>query len=1129
MAATLPPVPAQSPSPAASAAAAAPDANADAPDPSGQPKKNIVKYGDLTALQYTATDGLQASLVDPADHGYVSTLAAKVVVRTVRGAGVELTMNGQVISLKQLGARDVDDDTGETSYEYYGIRFKPGPNELSLVPLGANGLRGPAVAATVYGPGPPARIEAHLLGNLQADGKTTAILRVTALDRWNHPAAAGSVMKISVAQGDARLLPPIDLTKIAGKAVVPVPAATAAPVVTALSGGAQAFETVVPDGGVIDLPVVPGLTSGDVSVHFVAGEVTEDTSFFIRPFLRPPLVIGVIRLGTGAVPGDFDGSGLPDSGGAGQHRVGIFGTGAIGKSTAATFSYETANRLADSTSLGSLANNAEDRPYQTYGDSSGQRIDALSDSRLFVRLENGHDSLSYGQFMATVGGTNSVGQFSQLMSGVNLEGAALQGHVRFRSFTAKNEIAYAKQTFDPSGLATLGQLLKPDIVVGSDIVTLATLDRRTGAILSQTALQRGTDYTLDYVAGILRFMTIPLPFDINFNPQVVSVRYEYTGTNVSAQTTGGELGMKFGRRGQTQLSLGYVNNASGTDNYSLFQQDLSGHLGTGIWSISHASAAGIVPGTDTVSGLVSGGALRAAYNREDAAQRVALSYDDTAPGFANPYGGLTSPGLRDVRADYVRKFGLDNQVELQYSGQQNHGLGADSSLSAITLQGRRRVNKRLTVTAGIEHRYQSAVTSATVYQPTTPGLIVPITTDTSAAQTVTVPGAITPAETDTQVTLGADYALSAKTGLSLSHTSSLGSGYTSSSPSQTALSLSMAMGQNGRAYVRELFTGAVPEPFAASTSSLAVAGTATRQTTVGFDRSVGKNTAVTNEYTLENVGSGALIFSTIGVAEKVALGKHLSGDATVQAGNSSGGAASLGAQSAATGFGLYGLSFAYLNGASTHVTGSFQLRTGIFGGADGSFGIGTQITPAISLLGSMEASNQGAYHSQAIKVGSAWRPISNDRGAGLLEIERQAGNALSPTAGALSDVASYEQVYRPTSRLELDGRFAYKLDGNGVYDARTSLYDFRVDQRVGSRFDAGVESRTLRVAELPNATQTAFGVEGGYRLGSSFRLAAGYFLSAAADPALSATAPRKGFYVTATTLVDRIFGWGKRS
>jgi hypothetical protein len=1112
MAATLPddPAPPNDPAP---------------PDEATGPKRNVVKYGDLTTMEYTATSDLHASLVTPADKGFVSTLAGKVVVETVRGAGVELTVNGTVVSLKQLGARDVDEDTGVTSYDYFGIRFKPGPNDLSLVALGANGARSDAVAATVYGPGPPARIEAHLLGSLQADGKTTAILRVTALDRWNHPAAAGSVMKVSVAQGDARLLPPIDLAKIAGKMPAPGPGASAAPVVTALSGGAQTFETALPDGGVIDLPIVPGLTSGDVSVRFQSADVTEETSFFIRPFLRPPLVVGLINLGIGAVPGDYDGDGLADGGGSRKQRVAIYGTGAIGKSTSATFSYETANRLSNSTSLGSFAANPEDRPYQTYGDSSGQRIDALSDTRLYARLENGHDSLTYGQFMATVGGTDSVGQFAQLMSGVNLVGAALRGHVRFRAFTAKNAVAYAKETFDPSGLATLGQLLKPDIVVGSDVVSLAALDRRTGAILTQTVLQRGVDYTLDYVSGILRFTTIPLPFDPNFNPQVVSVRYEYTGTNVSAQTTGGELAMKFGRRGQTTLSLGYVNNVSGTGTYSLFQQDLSGHLGTGRWSISHASAAGVVPGTDTIQGLVSGGALRASFNREDTAQRLAFSYDDTAAGFANPFGGLTSPGLRDIRGEYVRKFGPAGEVELKYSAQQNHGLGAGSTLSALTLQGRRRLSKRLLLTAGVAQRHQSAVTAASVFVPTTPGLIGSVTDVPSDTTTVT---AATPAQTDTQVTLGLDYAITAQTGLSLTHASSLGGGSTSSSPSQTALSLSTAMGKFGRAYIRELFTGAAPQPFAASTSGLASAATATSQTTFGFDRSVGKNTSLTSEYTLEHVGGGTLIFSTLGVKERIAFGKHFSGDAFVQAGNSAGGAASLGQQTAAGGFGLYGISFAYLNGAATRVTGSFQLRTGAFGGANGTLGVGAQISPSVSLLGSMLVSNQGDYHYQEIKIGSAWRPVNNDRGAGLLEIERRAGNALSPTGGALSDVVSYEQVYRPTTRLELSGRFAYKLDGDGVYGARSSLYDARIDQRLTPRFDVGVEARTLLVAGLPNATQTAFGVEGGYRVGSSFRLAAGYFFSAAADPTLSTTPPRKGFYATVTTVVDRIFGWGKQ-
>jgi hypothetical protein len=41
------------------------------------------------------------------------------------------------------------------------------------------------------------------------------------------------------------------------------------------------------------------------------------------------------------------------------------------------------------------------------------------------------------------------------------------------------------------------------------------------------------------------------------------------------------------------------------------------------------------------------------------------------------------------------------------------------------------------------------------------------------------------------------------------------------------------------------------------------------------------------------------------------------------------------------------------------------------------------------------------------------------------------------------------------------------------------------------------------------------------------RLAFGYNFSGSPDPALAAAPARRGVYLTATSVIDRIFGWGK--
>jgi hypothetical protein len=110
--------------------------------------------------------------------------------------------------------------------------------------------------------------------------------------------------------------------------------------------------------------------------------------------------------------------------------------------------------------------------------------------------------------------------------------------------------------------------------------------------------------------------------------------------------------------------------------------------------------------------------------------------------------------------------------------------------------------------------------------------------------------------------------------------------------------------------------------------------------------------------------------------------------------------------------------------------------------------------------------------------------------------------------------------------LELAGRLAYKLDGDVYYPARSHLLSLRAVQRIGSHFDLGAEGSILGVSDVAAASTAAFAFETGYRLGDQIRLAVGYNLSGAPDPALASAPSRRGVYVTMTSLIDRLLGWG---
>ncbi len=202
------------------------------------------------------------------------------------------------------------------------------------------------------------------------------------------------------------------------------------------------------------------------------------------------------------------------------------------------------------------------------------------------------------------------------------------------------------------------------------------------------------------------------------------------------------------------------------------------------------------------------------------------------------------------------------------------------------------------------------------------------------------------------------------------------------------------------------------------------------------------------------------------------------------------------------------------------------MRTGNGAGVSISMAAAGALSPEISAFASVNDARAAGADQADERVGLAWRPSRSDIGVTLLQFERTDGTAvLDNTEGG---VLSLEQVLRVRERTEVVARYAYKVDGDSYYAARSSLAGLRLDQKVGSRLDIGAEVRRADVRGIDGASATALAVEGGVRLGDSTRVGVGYNLRATADPSLATTPTHRGFYTTVTTVVDRLFGWGRR-
>jgi hypothetical protein len=1098
-------------------------------------------YGDLTHLDYTATGPLAARLVSPPNGGAANGLAAIFEVSTSAGAGVEIRIDGAPVAFSHIGKRTVDNKTGETHYFYYGVPLHEGPNRVDLTPLGANGARGPSVTATVFGPGKPQRLRASVIGSPKADGVTPFLLHVSALDRWGNPAAAGTQLRVGIAGGDARFE-----TQPTGPAPAPSPGASALPSYVAdenallpqpnqaqnvrpsgdRNATTQQSDVTLLSGGFVDVQVVPGLRPGDVLFRVAYEDVRTEARAFVAPALRKPIVVGVVTAGAGSVPGvPGEAANVPDGADSRRGRVAIYGVGQIARNAQATLAYDTADVLDETSGYGSFTDNPDARPYLTYGDGSMRRDDALSRDHLYARIDRGRSSVMWGEFMADSAGNNALGGFQQLVSGAKVEIAGPSA--KLVAFGARNDIAYARQVFSPTGLTNVGSLLKPDIVVGSDTITLVALDRHTGAIVSQTVLTRNVDYTLDYSSGYLRFLNPPLPFDSFFNPQEILVQYEYGGPGVNAETTGGRAEIALGSSQSVKFGAGYVNDATGSGSLTVIGQDIGGTLPGGSWNVSHLGTHGAGDGSGLavpqlgLAANANGDAYKATMLASLGPNKLDLGFDTTSAGFDDPFGGLSTPGLLDYHAILTRAFGAGGTVTASFQHDQDNLPGYPSSQSDASVHVRAPVTKRLAVTAGVDLRSSSSYAAPAV----SPALIgtqavdpVPTPTPAVPAQTVQNPGGGV-----AQGQLGFEYKLTQQIKLAASRVQDLGGNTNVANPAQTTAEADLDIPHKGRVYVRELWTDATTTPLAAATSGLTADSGAHSTTEIGAERAVGAATTLDSDYVIDRTASGTDAYAEMGVRERLNIGKDLKGELTLQRAQDFGGTGT--DPNALGAFDLYGVSLAY-GIARFHATTQYQLRTGSGAGYTLDVAAAGELSPDVSAFVTGNTSSSGAgFNNVDDKATLAYRPSQNDRNVSLLSYERQDGNVSA--LGTHAEVLSLEELYRPTHLTEIAVRYAYKLDGDSYYPARSSLFGIRFDERLTRRFDLASEVRYLGVSDVPGASATGFAIEAGYRLGNDLRVAGGYNFTGSPDPNLVAAPTRRGIYGTVTSVIDNIFGWGK--
>jgi len=934
---------------------------------------------------------------------------------------------------------------------------------------------------------------------IDASGRGSVMLRVHVADADGMPYPNATPIRALIVRGDAR------------------------------TSAGLSSDLITDETSNVVLQIYPGTQAGPLVVRLAAGDASLDLTYMLTADVRQPLVVGFATGGIGPVPGWTEAQdGAPDGTNARRGAITVYGTGEIAKNTRGTFAYDSSNTLEQTIGADPFLDNPDDRPFPTYGDASIRYDDALSTNRIFAAIQNGHSSAMWGQFYAQAAPATAVGGYNVLVNGAKV--LAGGNNVSLGGFTARNDTAFARTVITPTGLAIASQALNPDIVIGSDVLTLVHLDSRSGAILSETVLGRGTDYLIDYPSGLLTFLNILLPYDDEFNPQVVVVQYEYGGPGATTTMLGGKGSVKLGSG--THADAWYLNDAIGSGNLTLLGESVNGTSARSVWSISHERSNGFLP-ISTAQYGTGGDAYAAALTTHAGPLKVDLDFSGTDAAYDSPYGNDTAPGLVSFKGTAALALSPKSTLELSYLYAHNALPVSLFSQAVDNADSEAGVTLRVAPSPRLKYHVGIASDAAS-----SNGVINPALLGVDPSQSAAAPGnlgeagSFLPAFSTVNYNAGSGSTLAASAGadwrfaphatLGVARIQPLGSATDPYDPPETQAEFGLDVGDHSQAFIRQLWQQSSSQSLAASQAGATFASTAESQTSIGIDDRIGPATYESG-YAVEHTASGTDLYDAIGVRTKFIATTRFNADGFVQFGQSL--YSTFNTPSASPYFTTAGTALDYRL-PTFHATGQAQVRTGFDSGSSYQFGATGPISPAVSLYGSYRASfSQGIFDTEG-RGGLAYRPSRNDRYVTLLSADVYRTD-LTDYDAYVTNVVQLQELYRSSTRTEWAASAAYKLTGDSFFAPRTTIWGLRGDQRIGGRFDIGSEVHFSNVAPLSGSNATGFAVEAGYRLGSTLRLAGGYNFSGFADPDTAINPTHRGIYVTLSTYIDRIFGWGK--
>ena len=1031
----------------------------------------------------------EVRIISPAPNSVSMSPGAQIEARTALNWTVRLEVNGQQISDQNIGVKSLDHKNQVATYTFVGISLHPGPNKIRCSAISPDNALGKSQEINVVGRGPATRLEIVTEKSEIQTGGDWTIVHVKAFDERNNPALDGQV-GIETSSGE--------LADVKDKAEKAAPSKSANLTSSPAEPGRSASQMVVQlENGEAAVKLIGSGMPGEARLQARTGQLEAEGRVRIIAEMRRPILIGFAEMSFGNSIPEVN---LRNEQGNFRSRVSFFYSGSFPGNNMLTISYDTQRPINRTTGRDRLfQTDPLERVYPLFGDSSTRFEAATSNSKLYARIDHKRSFVMFGDFESDMDGP--LAGYTRKLTGVKAHLENSGGD--FITLTgSRPDTAFARDVF-PGGSLGLIQLSHADILPGSETVAIELRDRRNPeVIISREILARSIDYNLDPANGQLFFLRYISTFDRVLNLMQIVVTYEHRAISMSSAVYTGRARKNFKGIGLTIGASAALQREANLPDFFIGGLDLEKTLPRhGLLQVAWASSQGQIAGTGN---LTSAGDTKHDGNAYQLALAQPLPffgstlrarYLKASAGFFNPFGGTVTPGSRRGEVIIEMKPGKQTVLHFGVTSERNQTVNVDNGRLTFSGALDQIINERIKLHFGFDHR---ALTDDLNNKNTDSNLI----------------------------TVGAEIQATKKLQLSAKREQNLGDP-DPSYPNQTTLAATYQLSALTKLFFTQRLASAPITPIADFTANGFAGVSSRRETAFGVETRFGKYTSMTARYQLENAINGTDSFAVIGLQNHFPLTKHLSLEAGFERGHHLLGP-NQSFNSVTTGFG-------WTPNSDFRASARYEYRDRGGVGQLLALGAAGRLSDGITALsrfqfsrGSFEGrSNESTEGMAALAI----RPLESDRVGLLFSYDHrsttQDAPLTTPTRIRLDSLAT-DSYYQPAKRLELYGHFALRLTANGQPDlpfvSTTSfLAQLRAQYMLTRRMDWALETRLL-FQPSSHTSRTTYATELGFWVTPDLRLAGGYNLTSAQEPAGADVLPRRrGFYFTISSKLSRLF------